>query len=287
MQSIPVHKLQIKELQHSGFDSIELNGSGGRNYDGVTPHRHNYFELILFEKGGGIHEVDFKEYAINLHSVHFVSPSQVHKLKAKTAKGFVLCFTEEFMYLRKRENFLHAFPFYDFHYFIPHLEIPKSVFDELYLLAGTIHREFSRESEGKMEILFSYLNVLLLKIKQCHASKSETDTVHFSKHPQIISFKSLLEEHYLEQWNVQQYAEKLHISPNHLNALCKKETGSTAIHLIHERLLLEARRLLYSTDLSVKQIGAELNYEDIAYFNRFFKKQIGLTPLEYRKSKST
>lgn len=286
MGQIPVHKLQIKELQHSGFDCIEVNGEGERNYDGIIPHRHNYFELLLFEKGGGIHEVDFIEYTINVHSAHFVSPSQVHKLMAKTAKGYVLCFTEEFMYLRKKENFLSTFPFYNFHSFIPHLDLGKSIFTELYSLVESLYAEFKKGSAASMEIIFSFLTIILVKIGQCHSEKSGSVVPNFSKHPQIIAFKAMLEKNYTEQWNVQEYADKLNISPNHLNALCKKETGETAIHLIHERLLLEARRLLYSTDLNIKQIAAELNYTDVSYFNRFFKKQLGLTPLDYRKGLS-
>lgn len=284
MTQIPIHKLQIKELQHIGFDCIEVNGTGERNYDGIIPHRHNYFELLMFEKGGGIHEIDFIEYDINVYSAHFVSPSQVHKLMAKNAKGYVLCFTEEFMYLRKKENFLNAFPFYDFQAFVPYLNLEQSMFTELYSFVKSLHAEFAKGHAASMEIIFSFLNIILLKIGQFHSVKPGSFAPYFSKHPQMIAFKSLVEKHYAEQWNVQEYADKLNISPNHLNALCKKETGKTAIHMIHERLLLEARRLLYSTDLNIKQIAAELNYTDIAYFNRFFKKQTGLTPLDYRKS---
>ncbi|HEY1040593.1 MAG TPA: AraC family transcriptional regulator [Bacteroidia bacterium] len=283
MEQIPVHKLQIKELQHSGFDCIEVNGKGKRNYEGVIPHRHNYFELLLFEKGDGIHEIDFIEHGINTHSAHFVSPSQVHKLMARNAKGYVLCFTEDFMYLRKKENVLSSFPFYDFHSFIPHITLDKAAFNELYTLTGSIHKEFNKGPGASMEIIFSFLNIILIKIGQYHGTTSAVRIQNLSKHPQIVAFKILLEKHYAEQWSVQEYADKLHISPNHLNALCKKETGHTAIQLIHQRLLLEARRLLYSTDLNIKQIAAELNYTDVTYFNRFFKKQIGLTPLDYRK----
>ncbi len=93
----------------------------------------------------------------------------------------------------------------------------------------------------------------------------------------------MIDKNYSDHLNVQQYSEKLNLSPNYLNALCKKETGKTAIQLIHERILLEARRLLYSTNLSVKEISFSLQFEDVAYFNRFFKKNMAVTPLEYRQ----
>lgn len=285
MSIIPVHDLMIKDLQHAEFDIIPLNGEGERNYDGVIPHRHNFYEFFVFADGGGIHEVDFNDHKIKANSLHFVSPTQVHKLQANRSKGFVLCFTSEIIPFRnKYEGFVSYFPFYDFNSYLPYLQVSKKLFNEIFLLVNSIYELFISSHPFKLDMIRSYLNIILLKVKSYfleHAKKNENkNTVHDLR---VIDFITLTDKHYSDQLSVQEYSEKLNLSPNYLNALCKKETGKSAIQLIHERVLLEARRLLYSTNLSVKEISFSLNFEDVAYFNRFFKKNMTLTPLEYRQ----
>jgi AraC family transcriptional regulator, transcriptional activator of pobA len=93
----------------------------------------------------------------------------------------------------------------------------------------------------------------------------------------------LIEKHFNELRLPKQYAALLFITANHLNALCKEMLGKTAGDLIRERIILEAKRLLTNADMTVTQIAYELNYKDNSYFNRFFKKETGLTPDDFRK----
>lgn len=81
---------------------------------------------------------------------------------------------------------------------------------------------------------------------------------------------------------MQAYAQLLHLSANHLNTIIKEQSGKTVLQHLHARQLLEAKRLLYHTDLSVKEIAFELGFQDAAYFTRFFKRLTGTTPLAYR-----
>ncbi|MCE3227994.1 MAG: transcriptional regulator, AraC family [Bacteroidetes bacterium] len=284
MTSIPTHKLQAKNLKRQGFDIIPLKSDLNQDYEGVVPHRHNFFELLLFTEGGGKHEIDFKEYPIEKNSVHFVSPEQVHRLKSAAANGFVFCFTEEFMSLEGKTNFLEMYPFYDFDTYAPLIKLPKDVFHDIEHSIKILIADFSKNSFLHDDITRCYFQIILLKIKEFFLSGSvpESNWVT-STHPKIIEFKKLVNVNFINQYSAFQYAEDLNISPNYLNSICKKETGKTAIQLIHERLLLEAKRLLYSTNLSVKEIAFSLNFEDVAYFNRFFKKNMSATPLEYRQ----
>ncbi|MDO9000032.1 MAG: AraC family transcriptional regulator [Bacteroidota bacterium] len=285
MAIIPVHDLMIKDLQQAEFDIIPLNGDGDRNYDGIIPHRHNFYELLIFKTEGGIHELDFRDYKIESNSLHFVSPTQVHKLKANQSKGFVLCFTNDVLYshLGKNKSFTYSFPFYDFNTYLPYLKIKPFLFNEIFELVESINTIFYSENPFKNEIIKSYLHIVLLKIKHFFLEFNQNNASKILvTHPSITQFKILIDQHYPDQLNVQDYSKKLNLSPNYLNVLCKKETGKTAIQLIHERVLLEAKRLLYSTNLSIKEISFSLNFEDVPYFNRFFKKNMLVTPLDYR-----
>ena len=80
------------------------------------------------------------------------------------------------------------------------------------------------------------------------------------------------------------YAALLHLSAGHLGEVVKAQSGKPAIAHIQERLVLEARRLLFHTPHSVKEIGFDLGFADASYFNRFFKRQTGVTPAAYRAS---
>lgn len=284
MSVIPVHDLMIKDLQHAEFDIIPLNGAGERNYDGVIPHRHNFYEFFVFTEGGGIHELDFNDHKIKANSLHFVSPTQVHKLKANQSKGFVLCFTGDIISFRnKNETFAGNFPFYDFNSSLPYLQVPKKLFQEIFEMVNSIYHTFNSDHPFKIDMIRSYLNIILLKVKQYFIEHTKGENKNPGRDARVLDFIKLIDKQYADQLTVQQYSEKLNLSPNYLNALCKKETGKSAMHLIHERILLEAKRLLYSTNLSVKEISFSLNFEDVAYFNRFFKKNMALTPLEYRQ----
>lgn len=285
MTVIPVHTLLAKNLKRVDFDVITLNKKG--EYEGVLPHRHNFYELMIFTESGGKHEIDFKEYEIEKSSVHFVSPTQVHKLKSNTSRGFVICFREEFLQLHPGTSFADTFQFYDFTRYAPVIKTDAVLHQELVDIAKILNSNLDSNATLKREILGSYLQIALLKIKEFFIDHFLFETNRIGTvNPKIQEFKKLVSAHYTQHYTVFQYAEMLKISANYLNALSKKETGQTAIELIHERILLEAKRLLYSTGLSVKEISSMLCFDTDAYFVRFFKKNVGLTPGEYKNSLS-
>ncbi|BDD00482.1 helix-turn-helix transcriptional regulator [Persicobacter psychrovividus] len=96
-------------------------------------------------------------------------------------------------------------------------------------------------------------------------------------------FFSLFFLHSKKQRRVSFYADKLNITPNYLNIAIKKATGKNVKHFINQMILINAQRLLKFTDMDVKSISYELEFESPAYFNYFFKKEMGITPLEFRK----
>ena len=96
--------------------------------------------------------------------------------------------------------------------------------------------------------------------------------------------KELLNEKYDSLHQVADYASLLHVTPGHLNDTLRLQTGRTATTLIHERIILEAKRALFHTPLSIKEIGYSLGFDDPAYFHRFFKRLTGTTPLDFRNA---
>jgi AraC family transcriptional activator of pobA len=83
--------------------------------------------------------------------------------------------------------------------------------------------------------------------------------------------------------SVKQYASELHITSVHLNRICQSAVGKPALHIIHDFLILEAEKFLEHTDLHISEIAYRLNFEDPAYFSRFFKKYTALSPKQFRE----
>lgn len=266
-----------------GFDILDLSGKDGRIYDSNSPHRHTFFELFFFESGKGTHEIDFNIFPLEARSVHFVSPGQIHQLSLKQAKGWVLCFTEDFISLKSRANFAEYFPFYNGSKPVV-MKLDKALSGEITFLVDSVSQEVKARHIDQTELVNSYLHIILLKLKAFFITHRQTPTGEDQKKAQKIgAFKKLVNEKFMLHLPVSGYAHLLNISPNYLNALCKKHEGQTAIRLIHDRVLLEAKRLLYGTDMDIKEISFFLNFEDVSYYNRFFKKLTRLTPLQYRE----
>jgi len=279
---VPVYKIKTKEMLEAGFDILNLDSPlQGRSYDASNFHRHTFFELFYFTRSGGFHEIDFRKFPITAHSVHFVSPGQIHHLNLKSAKGYVICFTEEFYSLPGYGLISHQFPFFGISH-EPLLNLSKK---ENNILSQQINLlvQAHRDTQGRgYEIMRSYVNVMLLTLKQIAIMQGRL--LPDTDNRKIVSeFRHKVNEMFLKGLSTRDYASLLHVTPNYLNSLCRKEAGKTATQIIHERVLLEAKRLLYSTDLSVKEVSFGLNFESPAYFTRFFKKQTATTPALYRE----
>lgn len=255
-------------------------------YDSSQPHRHNYFEIFFFGKSGGVHEIDFNIYPVKKNGLHFISPEQVHLLKRKSSvDGFVLSFTKEFFCLNDvNDSTIDDFPFFNNHSSPPVLELKKNGQQKTILeLIGKLKEEFHSKNEDKANILRSYLHVLLIQLKRMFQPTNSVSSEVSAKNELAKKFKLLIEKNFIQKKSVSEYAELLHISAGHLNDTVQATTGKTASDLIHERIILEAKRLLYHSEKSVKEIGYALNYDDPSYFAKFFKNHSAMTPDEFRQ----
>lgn len=279
--SIPVYDFTSAVKEDGLFKFISLGEL--TNYDFSAPHRHNYYEIFFFTKGGGSHLIDFINYPIHDHSIHFISPGQVHVIKrAADSYGSLVLFTKEFFHPALSErNTLHNFPFLNNSQY-PVLATSHAEYTELEQVLDHVKKEFDRGHGMYKEILRSYLNVILLKCLQLFHDKHPGYTL---KHSSVFNaFRQLVEAEYREQRQPAYYAGKLNITEKKLNNLCKDNTGENVGNYIKSRILLEAKRLLTNTDHTVKEIAELLGYDDPAYFTRFFTANVGMTAGDFRKS---
>lgn len=240
-------------------------------------HKHDFYMLLFISKGGGTHTIDFTAYPVKPYQVHFLAPGQAHAWElVPHTKGYQLMFGPGFL-----EGMPQQWPFFPLHAG-PVLQLQPAQFADIVQETEQIMKEYARADRFSVRIIGNRLRVLLAMLERwyeaAHASGSPAPQRRI-----VHQFLSLLEKHYRENATVEYYAGLLHITPQYLNIVCKKETGVTAGHCIRQRLLLEAKRLLSLTGQDVKEIAYALGFSDTSYFSRFFRRYAGQTPLSFRQ----
>jgi len=248
-------------------------------------HKHTFYEILWVDEGESRQTIDFQSYELKPKSLFFISPGQVHEFEAwQELKGGTILFTEEF-FLQNQQNKdkLFELAFLDNVYFNPNLMLPCEDYALFRKYIDLLLLEKNRISSNS-EILQLLLNILLLQVQR---SIETIQSVNPSKRIIILfkQFKSLLEISFREAVTANEYAYKLNITRQHLNRIVKEITGKTVTDVIRTRSILEAKRMLLFTHLSISEIAANLNYFDSSYFSKIFKSDTGYTPLEFKSLK--
>jgi AraC-like DNA-binding protein len=251
------------------------------------PHKHNFFILLFVTKGTGTHTIDFIEYPVSPNTVFFLAPGQVHSWQlSDESEGFIIFFSPEFYLLEFPHKKLYGFPFFNTPLHQPLLLLPEAELASLLSIIQRMQQEHTQQQLMKDDVIRAYLDIMLILLMRIYEAQHKDKQVPAVLLPQLKKLMNLVDQHYQEHQPVSFYADQLHTTPKQLNDSCKRATGKTTSELIQERVLLEARRLLVHSDLSVTQVAAALGYFDNAYFFRFFKKHTGQTPEQFRSTHS-
>jgi len=241
------------------------------------PHQHDFFIIVLFDRASGVHNIDFVDYKIGNHEVHLLFPGQVHKWNIRLeTTGYQLMISRDF-FERFSPSFRFSFASYQSH---PVIRLSENSFKLLHYEFDAIKNEL--ECDDSLQELISSRAAVIASIVSKEAEKVFNDVNVYQAEPRLVRFQQMIDLYFKEEKLVSFYAEKLHISANYLNILCKKHLKVSATKLIQHRIVLEAKRLLMATRFSVKEIAFELNFADHAYFSNFFKAHTGVTPTEFR-----
>jgi AraC family transcriptional activator of pobA len=284
-EQIPVYSLhnfssperKSQQFQVEVFDA-------NRHFSVKYPHRHDFFEVLYLQKGSGVHVIDGNKYEIKPPCVYFMSPGQAHKLElSHDIEGFIFIFTADFYLLnRSNQNSLIEFPFF---YTIRQDNPPLLLENESDIrFLETLFRqgisEIQRSGEFVPEMLRSILDLIL---STCAARYPMTENLLKGKGQILVKrFFHFVEENHQKNLSIGDYALMLGITPNHLTQTVKILTGKTSSQVIKSKQLLEIKRLLVHTNLSVSEIANQLNFEDQSYFTKFFRRETGTTPVQYR-----
>ncbi|GMT49773.1 MAG: AraC family transcriptional regulator [bacterium] len=244
-----------------------------------------YYSILWIQKGKGLLHVDFEVYPFEDNTICFLSPGQFYRLELKNlTEGIILCFKDEFFCLGEDHSLK---PQYDFFFNLSTqpstLKMDTQMTEYIQVIMDKIAEEYDSSSNLRDELLRSYVKILLLKLSEVLSELGMVPKAFDKRNETLFEFKQLIETHYTKSHRVADYARRLNITGKCLNEMVKRAMGKTATQMIHERIVLEAKRHLYHSSLSIKELTKTLGFDDPYYFSRFFSKWVGLSPQKFRE----
>lgn len=240
----------------------------------TKPHKHDaYFEVIYLSGGAGFHWIDADKFQITPPVVFFLSGQLHYWEMTEIPKGYVMLFRDGFFdkkdlvnFVRLLENTVYVNPSQD---------------DNLDFIFSEMEKEYRNPSKNSVELIQGYLQVALVKLLR-HKDQANVTVVSngqevFRKFQQFIQ-----QANPVSNLKVNQAAGHIGLSPQNLNAICRKVSGKSASELIIEQVVLEAKRFLIHSDKNISEIAFALNFTDPSHFVKYFKKTVGETPQAFR-----
>ncbi|KOS05030.1 hypothetical protein AM493_02500 [Flavobacterium akiainvivens] len=281
MKKVPV--LDIKQFHvHDGAEDFYANTLENhlvtRHKDISHPHSHNFYVAVLFTHGSGIHEIDFKSYAITAGALFFLNPGQTHHWElSPDTKGFIFLHTRPFYEMHYTHNNLGQFPFFYSLYNVPCLYLGNNETDSITTLFKQIYTENQKHDAQQHNILLSLVNLVYSQSARLYFSDKQVTGTDNNYYTKFRKFEDLAATYFREEKSPAYYAGLLAVSPRHLNRIAQAVTGKTATDVILDRVMLEAKKELVLQQDSFANIAEGLGYDDYAYFSRLFKNRTGET----------
>jgi AraC-like DNA-binding protein len=246
-----------------------------------APHRHRAFEIVWVEDGQGDHEVDFVRQPLRANQLCIIGPGQVHAWHECRMRGRVILFEPSLVDGATRRRLLYGGGLNGTDPASLMVTIGGGDTMDLAALRDMLDSEISNGAAdtGYARALLAAFVQLLLRI-----ADGNTPFAGHRQAARIIELQRLVDRHHVVERSTEFYAARIKLSARRLNQICKQLLNRTVTQLIHERLVLEARRDLCTTNKDVQAIGHRLGFDDPSYFTRFFHRETGATPHEFRKT---
>ncbi|KQB38978.1 Transcriptional regulator, AraC family [Flavobacterium daejeonense] len=249
------------------------------------PHRHDFYLLVFFTHGSGVHEIDFNRFEIKAGSFFVLQPGQMHHwVLSEDIEGFIVFYTAEMYNLYFGKKKIDDYPFYFSVQNNPEIVLEEREMETVLSYFENLVVEMQSEQLWKQDKIMNILDSIHIEL----ARKYNEIYVHetHSYNVKIKNLEQLLEKKYKQQKSAAFYASELNITLKHLNRICNEILKKTTTEVIVDRIILEAKRMLLDKNWTVNEIAAELGYEDYSYFSRLFKKNSGMSPSEFRLLKN-
>lgn len=256
----------------------------------TVAHTHEFYQIIWFRRGHGLHHVDFTEYPVSDNTIFFIAPGQIHSFDGSNDyEGVIIHFNASFMSDEEsNENIFLKYDVFNAYDTTPYYKVTNEEAERLMMLVNEMNREFSLTGAFAHKDYMQYLVRLFLIRVQRSGERKEAPKLYISNvsNRTFVHFRQLLEQNFHRVHTVQEYSDMLGISTRALTKYVSQSTSHSPLQIINARIALEAKRQLQHSSLSIKEIGYHLGFEDPSYFVKFFKRMTGKMPKDFRRSYS-
>lgn len=250
-------------------------------------HSHDFYQLMWFWHGTGRHQIDFNDEEVSPNKVFVISSGQLHQFKdLESPEGIIIQFDEGF-FSEMDDNLDSIIKYSVFNAFHlpPYYLIGSETWERLKGIAAEMNREKSDvEKFAHDSYIYSLVKMfLIVLIREGLRTDNKPIYNNSAAYQYFINFRKALDNNYRRYHTVQQYATALRMSSKTLTQRVIQYSGQSPLQLINNKLIVEAQRMLKSKPMLIKEIAYELGFDDASYFVKFFKRQTGLLPSEFKE----
>jgi AraC family transcriptional activator of pobA len=248
----------------------------------AQPHRLDFYDILLITRGHGWFDLDGERHAVERGQLFLTRPGQIRRWEVTGVDGACIFFASEFLRDAFADaRFLDQFAFFDAARPSGAIRLSPAERSQFLRRFQRMGEELAPLRADAIDLLRARLYELLLLINRWYRDRHPL-SLPAVRHSTASRFRAMVDREFRHLHRVQDYAARLGVSPGHLNVLCHEHLGRPASAEIHQRLLLEAKRMLRYSDKAAFAIAQELGFADPAYFGRFFRRAAGVTPRRYR-----
>jgi len=288
---LPLFQLQGDPADDQAFDFIDIVTIAARapiHRWAILAHRHgNLFQILAIERGGGEMSYEGATLSFTAPAAILIPPTKAHgfRLTPETTDGWVVSFTTdvaEALGERSGEALAQLSALGE-----PVVPLAGEEMSRLSKLCAELHEERFLARQGFRLAMRGLLALIAIEVARLAFSRARSGSVTLEPNdPLVAALRRLIEENFRKERLLAFYAARLALTPDRLNEHVKRATGVTAGHLIRQRVLTEAKRELVFTTQPIQEIAQSLSFFDPSHFARFFRRQTGTTPQEFRAGRA-
>ncbi len=278
-------KKQNKEIV---FQIDQFCESATKNYSSLAPDHGECFLLLWIQQGTGKCIIDGTVFSFSENTFFSFIPNRPFTIYPDDeVKGVSIYFHSDFYCMSSHVKELSSNgAVFSRLYASSVLNLPSEVvMDFIYLEKKMVDEMSQPLSIARGNVLISYLKLFLISIARIRLEQMQK-TIGDMRIPEtLLKLEEEIELNFRKIHSPSLYADKLHIAPKSLNKLVKKHYNKTLTQIIQERIIMEAKKELYSSNKPIKNIAFDLGFNDAFYFSRLFKKKLRVSPENYRIEK--